>query len=67
MVLTDLFGATPSNIASKLQKKQEKDEICIVTGLNLPMLIRVMNYATLTLGELREKAVSGGKDGVICC
>lgn len=63
LILTDLFGATPSNIASSLQ--QSHDNIYVVTGLNLPMLIRVMNYAHLTLPELVEKALSGGKDGII--
>jgi PTS system ascorbate-specific IIA component len=65
LILTDLFGATPSNIASRLQKCEQKDKIEIVAGLNLPMLIRVMNYATLSLHDLTQKAVSGGKDGII--
>lgn len=65
LILTDLFGATPSNIASRLQKCEQKDKIRIVAGLNLPMLIRVMNYADLALLKLTEKAVSGGKDGII--
>lgn len=63
LVLTDLFGSTPSNIATKLQS----DHVRVVTGLNLPMLMRVMNYATLSLPELADKAVTGGKDGVINC
>ncbi len=65
LILTDLFGSTPSNIASRLQQFQESDKIRIVAGLNLPMLIRVMNYPHLALDELTQKAVSGGKDGVI--
>ncbi len=64
LILTDLFGSTPSNIASKLK---QDDSVRVITGLNLPMLIRVMNYATLTLPELAEKAISGGKDGIINC
>lgn len=67
LVLTDIYGATPSNIAANLQKSQKGEEISIVTGLNLPMILRVMNYAHLTLAELTEKAISGGKDGVIHC
>jgi mannose PTS system EIIA component len=67
LVLTDLYGATPSNIAAKVQKTYVKNQISIVTGLNLPMLIRVMNYANLGLECLTEKAVSGGKDGVRLC
>lgn len=65
LVLTDLFGSTPANIAANLQKMQQKDKIRVVAGLNLPMLIRVMNYPDLSLPLLAEKAISGGKDGVI--
>ena len=42
LVLTDIYGSTPSNIACSLL---QRENIRIVTGLNLPMLIRVMNYA----------------------
>ena len=62
LVLTDLYGSTPCNIATKLQTKSA---LCVVSGLNLPMLLRVMNYPTLSLVELTEKALSGGKDGII--
>lgn len=64
LVLTDLFGSTPSNIAQALQ---EYVNVRVVAGLNLPMLVRIMNYPTLSLDELVEKALSGGKDGVCCC
>jgi PTS system ascorbate-specific IIA component len=39
----------------------------IVSGVNLPMLVRVFNYPDLTLPELAEKALSGGRDGVFAC
>ena len=61
LILTDMYGATPSNIACA---RQDAD-IAIVSGLNLPMLIRVLNYPSLSLQELAEKAVTGGKEGVI--
>ncbi len=64
LILTDMFGATPSNIANTLQQTFNHIAINIVTGLNLPMLLRVMNYPTLSLAALAEKAVSGGRDGV---
>lgn len=64
LLLTDLFGATPSNIASALR---EAHNVRLVTGLNLPMLIRVMNYPDLSLNELAEKAVEGGQSGIIEC
>ena len=63
LILTDLFGSTPSNVAQKIQAKN----IRIVSGLNMPMLIRVMNYAQLNLTELVEKARTGGQCGIIEC
>ena len=62
LVLTDMYGSTPSNIASRLN---EDHNIRIVTGLNLPMLVRVFNYANQTLDELAEKAMSGGQLGIV--
>lgn len=62
LVLTDLYGATPSNIAQKLA---DQANICAVSGLNLSMLIRVLNYPDLDLKQLAERAVSGGKDGIV--
>ena len=64
LVLTDLYGATPSNIACRLRSVHE---LRIVSGVNLPMLIRVLNYPDLDLKELQYKAVSGGRDGVLIC
>jgi PTS system mannose-specific IIA component len=62
LVLTDLYGSTPCNIAKACISG--KNAIA-VAGLNLSMLIRVMNYPDLGLSELSEKATSGGKDGII--
>ena len=61
LVLTDLFGATPSNIAHRLP---ETHHVTIVTGLNLSMLMRVVSYPNLSLAELAHKAMSGGQEGV---
>ena len=62
LILTDLFGSTPNNIAKALK---EKFHVRIVSGLNLPMLMRVMNYPRCNLDELAKKALSGGRDGII--
>lgn len=62
LVLTDMYGSTPSNIAWRLL---EHDNVRVVSGINLPMLIRVLNYPKLGLDELVVKAVSGGCDGVV--
>jgi len=61
LVITDMYGSTPSNIATKLVA----ENITIVTGVNLPMLVRVMNYPKLSLDKLANKAVSAGQTGVI--
>lgn len=62
LVLTDIYGSTPSNIACALQ---DAENVRIVAGLNLPMMIRVMNYAGLDLEQLAYKAISGGHDGIL--
>lgn len=61
LVITDMYGSTPSNIATKLAA----DNVTIVTGISLPMLVRVMNYPKLSLEKLAHKAVSAGQTGVI--
>ncbi len=61
LVLTDLCGSTPCNVATRLLRY---GRIRIVTGFSLPMLIRVFNYPGLSLEELADKAVSGGQEGV---
>ena len=63
LVLTDMYGSTPSNIACKLANGKVK----VVAGINLPMLIRVMNYPNLNLQQLANKALTGGHEGVITC
>lgn len=65
LVLADLFGSTPANIACTLQDGVRA--IRIITGLNLPMLVRAMNYASLPLADLAVKAESGGREGVLIC
>jgi len=64
LVLTDVYGSTPSNIASSLSGI---DNVRVVAGVNLPMLIRILNYPRLNLSELAIKALSGGRDGVLIC
>lgn len=60
LVLTDMYGSTPSNIAAALAGEQVR----VIAGVNLPMLVRVLNYPGLGLAEMTEKALSGGHDGV---
>lgn len=64
LVLTDMYGSTPSNIACALR---ENKEVAIVTGVNLPMLVRILNYPDLKLDQLVQKALSAGREGVMSC
>ncbi|MEO6138830.1 MAG: PTS fructose IIA subunit family protein [Luteimonas sp.] len=63
LILTDLYGATPSNLAGRLA--QLGTPVRRVSALNLPMLLRVMNYADLDLDELPAVAAAGARNGVI--
>jgi PTS system ascorbate-specific IIA component len=64
LVLTDIYGSTPSNVANRLL---EESYIQVVAGLNLPMLVRVLNYPSLNLHKMINKALSGGHDGILLC
>ncbi len=64
LVLTDAYGSTPSNIANRLR---QNDRVSVVAGVNLPMLIRVLNYPALKLSAMVIKALSGGHDGILLC
>lgn len=61
LVLSDMYGSTPSNIAARLAAY---GQVMVVCGVNLPMLVRVMNYPRLSLPDLADKAESGGRDGI---
>ena len=64
LIITDIYGSTPSNIGKLLCE----DYRCkLISGLNLPMLIRVLNNPQLSLDEMAEKATSGAHDGIILC
>ena len=64
LVITDIYGSTPSNIATRLLEQHSREQITIVTGLNLPMLVRIMNYAHLNLPQLAQKAGSTANDSI---
>src|SRR6266850_2508287 len=61
LVLTDIFGATPSNIATRLLKPGRVEGLA---GVNLPMLIRALTYRDESLESLIAKALSGATEGV---
>ncbi len=63
LVLTDLYGATPCNVAQRLPGLGLN--MHCVSGLNLPMLLRVLNYPEQSLDELAQTAASGGRGGIL--
>ena len=63
LVLTDLYGASPSRLAQRIA--QLGTPVRRVSGLALPMLLRVLNHAECTLDELARVAVSGARNGVV--
>jgi PTS system ascorbate-specific IIA component len=63
LLLTDLYGATPANLAARLAHLGTPARR--VSGLNLPMLLRVLNYADLDLAELQRVAAAGARNGAI--
>jgi PTS system ascorbate-specific IIA component len=70
MVLTDIFGATPGNVVSRLL---EDGRVEGVSGISLPMLLRVLTSRNGSLKAAIQRAMSGGAEGVVhmntdrCC
>ena len=64
IILSDIFGATPNNLARKFAAP---GHVHIVSGVNLPMLIRLYNYPDTDLPKLCELAAEGGQRGIMTC
>lgn len=62
VILTDIYGATPANVAAKLLAPGRIEGIA---GVNLPMLLRVLTYREKDLDTLVQRAVTGACDGVL--
>ena len=62
LILTDMFGGSPSNLAAKLLVPGKVDA---VAGVSLPMLIRALTYREKSLEVIVTKAISGGCEGVV--
>ena len=62
LLLSDLFDATPSNLALKLL---EPGRVEGLTGVNLPMLLRALNYRDKGMATLLVRARDGGRDGIL--
>ncbi|MGZ5031714.1 MAG: PTS sugar transporter subunit IIA [Usitatibacter sp.] len=62
LVMTDIYGATPSNIATRLLRPGRVEGLA---GVNLPMLIRTLSYREEPLMSVLEKALAGAIEGVV--
>jgi PTS system ascorbate-specific IIA component len=62
LVLTDIFGATPANVAQRLVAGARAQ---LIAGVNLPMLLRTVCYLHEPLDVLVQRALSGGSQGVM--
>lgn len=70
LILTDIFGATPGNVVSRLLANGKVEG---VSGVSLPMLLRVLTGRNGSLGGAVQRALSGGAEGLVhmntdrCC
>lgn len=62
LILTDIFGATPCNIITKIIKP---GKVSAIAGVNLSMLIRTISYRNESFDSLISKAIQGAQDGII--
>lgn len=62
LVLTDIFGATPCNVAQKIVDGSRSR---LIAGVNLPMLLRAVTYRKEPLDVLVARAMAGGTQGVM--
>ena len=61
LFITDIYGGTPSNIAQLLATNYDAN---LISGLNLPMIIRLLNYRDETEQMLIQKALDGARSGI---
>ncbi|WP_410499629.1 PTS sugar transporter subunit IIA [Chitinibacter sp. S2-10] len=62
LLLTDIYGGTPSNVANRLI---QAGKIEAIAGVNLPMLVRALSYSHQSLELAVSKAITGGLEGVL--
>jgi PTS system ascorbate-specific IIA component len=62
LILADIYGSSHTNAACRLLVPGRVE---LVSGVNLPMLVRVLNYRNLSMDELLRKAQSGGAEGIV--
>lgn len=66
LIITDLYGATPGNIGRSICKARlaNKEKSVLLSGINLAMLVTILNYPHLDLNAMAKKAIKGGQKGI---
>jgi PTS system mannose-specific IIA component len=62
LIITDIYGATPNNLARYFANDLNAE---VVSGVNLPMLLRVLNYSQQDLNQLVVTAIEGARKGIV--
>lgn len=65
LIFTDVFGATPCNVAQRLASSIEGAQVKVIAGVNVPMLWRSLCYADDSLDALVTRAIAGATQGVM--
>jgi len=65
LIITDILGATPANVAGKYALNDHENHVIVITGLNLSMLLRAVSHRHEPLEQIVEKAIQGGTQGVV--
>ncbi len=62
LIFTDIYGATPNNLARYFANDLDAE---VVSGVNLPMLLRALNYSQQDLRQLVVTAIEGARKGIV--
>ncbi|PJI09219.1 MULTISPECIES: PTS sugar transporter subunit IIA [Clostridium] len=62
LIIVDLLGGTPYNATSI---KLEDPNVNVITGLNMPMILKILPNRNKTLEEISNIAIESGKDGIV--
>lgn len=62
IILTDMYGGTPANLGMDFL---DPGRVEVIAGVNLPMLVRLLTYRSKSLEEQVQKALEGGREGVV--
>ncbi|MEY2891648.1 MAG: hypothetical protein RJA98_1556 [Pseudomonadota bacterium] len=65
LIFTDVFGATPCNVAQRLASSTEGGQVKLIAGVNVPMLWRSLSYAHEPIDTLVVRAMAGASQGVM--